>query len=194
MANADVISAVSSTLQARLTAALAPLGTSTATAPVAQLHDLIDDPSTDPPTVTLFLYQVLEDASVRNRPATTRVVGGTLRTLKQPLGLCLQYMVTAWGGDRDTEHRMLGRVLRSLHDDAILDGLELRGVLAATPARLNVNLQPLELEDRARVWSAIRRTYRLSVNYEVRVVNVDAETETGGPPVRQREVAQGMLT
>jgi hypothetical protein len=100
-------------------------------------------------------------------------------------------MVTAWGGDRHTEQRMLGRVLQVLHDDAILDGLELSGVLAGTPAQLLVSLAALELEDRARVWSAIGQTYRLSVNYEVRVVNVDAEAETSTTPVRERRMASG---
>ena len=38
---------------------------------MAQLHDLVTDVPTDPPTVTLFLYQVLEDRTVRNRPKTT---------------------------------------------------------------------------------------------------------------------------
>lgn len=188
MANSDVISAVSGTLEARLTAGLTTLGPP---APTAQLHDLVTPVTSDPPTVTLFLYQIVEDLSVRNRAKTTRVVNGDLRVLKQPLGLCLHYMVTAWAGDRHTEHRLLGRVLQVLYDDAILDGLELFGVLAGAPAKLHVSLAPLDLEDRARVWSAIGQTYRLSVNYEVRVVNVDAGTEASASPVRERHIASG---
>jgi hypothetical protein len=188
MANSDVISAASETLEKRLTAGLSTLGPPP---PIARLHDLVTPVTSDPPTVTLFLYQIVEDPSVRNRVRTTRVANGDLRSLKQPLGLCLHYMVTAWGGDRHTEQRMLGRVLQILHDDAILDGLELSGVLAGTPAQLLVSLAALELEDRARVWSAIGQTYRLSVNYEVRVVNVDAETETSATPVRERHLASG---
>ena len=56
MANADVISAVSETLEARLTTGLSTLGNPP---PTAQLHDLVTDVPTDPPTVTLFLYQLL---------------------------------------------------------------------------------------------------------------------------------------
>jgi len=184
-----VISAVSETLEARLAAGLSTLG---APAPTAQLHNLVTPVTSDPPTVTLFLYEIVEDPSVRNRAKTTRVVNGDLRILKQPLGLCLHYMVTAWGGDRHTEQRMLGRVLQVLFDDAILDGLELSGVLARMPAQLHVSLAALQLEDRARVWSAIGQTYRLSVNYEVRVVNVNAETETSATPVRERHNALGV--
>ena len=93
---------------------------------------------------------------------------------KQPLGLCLHYMVTAWGGDRDTEQQILGRVMQVLYDDAIIDGPELAGALAGTPTELRVSLSPMQLEDRARVWWAIGQPYRLSVNYEVRVVDIDA--------------------
>jgi hypothetical protein len=188
VANADVISAVSATLEARLTAGLASLGLG---APTAQLHDLVTPVTSEPPTVTLFLYEIVEEPSIRNRARTSRVVNGDLRILKQPLGLCLHYMLTAWGGDRHTEQRMLGRVLQVLYDDAVLDGLELAGVLAGTPAQLHVSLAPLVLEDRARVWSAIGQTYRLSVNYEVRIVNVDAETETTATPVLERQIASG---
>jgi hypothetical protein len=188
VANSDVISAASLTLEARLTAALSVLAAPGAPAPTAKLHDLATSVTNDPPTVTLFLYQVLEDHSVRNRPKTTRIVNGTALVRKQPLGLCLHYMVSAWGGDRHTEQRMLGRVLQVLYDDAVLDGPELAGVLAGTTASLHVSLAALELEDRARVWSAIGQTYRLSVNYEVRVVDVEPETEEALTPVRERRL------
>jgi hypothetical protein len=139
----------------------------------------------------VFRDQVIEDRSVRNRAKTTRVVNGDIVVRKPPLGLCLHYMVSAWGGDRHTEQRMLGRVLQVLYDDAVLDGPELFGVLAGTAASLHVSLAPLDLEDRARVWWAIGQTYRLSVNYEVRVVNVDAETEVSSVPVRERHLGLG---
>jgi hypothetical protein len=190
VANADVISAVSETLEARLTAALSTLGNPP---PTAQLHDLVTDVPTDPPTITLFLYQVLEDHSVRNRPRPTRVVNGNVVTTRAPLGLALHYMISAWGGDRHTEQRMLGRVMQVLYDDAVLDGAELLGVLAGTPAILNVSLQPLNLDDRARVWWAIGQTYRLSVNYEVRVANLDAELEQSTAPVRERSIEAGVV-
>jgi hypothetical protein len=189
MANSDVISAVSATLEARLTAGLDSLGTP---APTAQLHDLVTAVPSEPPVVTLFLYEIAEDPSVQNRRETSRVVGGDLKILKQPLGLILRYMITAWGGDRHAEQRMLGRAMQVLYDDAVLDGFELTGVLAGSTDQLYITLAPLQLEDRARVWSAIGKTYRLSVNYEIRVVEVDAATETSTTPVKQRELATGV--
>ncbi|TML01398.1 MAG: DUF4255 domain-containing protein [Actinobacteria bacterium] len=134
-----------------------------------------------------------QDQSVRNRPRPTRVVNGNVVTTRAPLGLALHYMISAWGGDRHTEQRMLGRVMQVLYDDAVLDGAELLGVLAGTPAILNVSLQPLNLDDRARVWWAIGQTYRLSVNYEVRVANLDAEIEQSTLPVRERNIEAGVV-
>jgi hypothetical protein len=189
VANSDVISAVSETLEARLTAGLSTLGPP---APAAKLHDLVTAVTGDPPTVTLFLYQVVEDPTVRGRPKVQRIVNGNVMVSKPPLGLCLHYMVSAWAGDPQTEQRLLGRVLQVLYDDATLDGTDLTGVLAGTDAVLNVSLAPLVLEDRARVWSAIGQTYRLSINYEVRVVNIDPESELTLVPVTERHIDAGV--
>jgi Pvc16 N-terminal domain len=190
MATSDVLASVSETLQARLTAGLSSLGPPT---PVAVLHDLSSTPPTDPPRVTLFLYDIVEEPTVRNRAKTTEVVGNELRVRKQPLGLCLHYMMTAWGGDRSTEQRMLGRVLQMLYDDAILDGPELAGVLSGTESELRVSLSTMRIDDRARVWWAINQPYRLSVNYEVRVVDIDPTVEQASAPVHVRDVAPGVL-
>jgi hypothetical protein len=51
---------------------------------------------------------------------------------------------------------------------------------------LKVTLSPLTLEERARVWYAIEKPYRLSITYEVRVVNLDSTLVESIVPVRQR--------
>jgi uncharacterized protein DUF4255 len=190
LANPDVIAAVSETLVARLTNELQSIGPP---APIVELHDLVGNIPNDPPRVTLFLYDIVEEPTTRNRSKTKRVVGGDVRIQKQPLGLRLHYMVTAWGGDRLTEQRILGQVLQVLYDDAILDGTELRGSLAGTPTGLRVSLAPLHLEDRSRIWFAIGKNYRLSINYEVRLVDIDAVTELVAAPVRERQLDAGVV-
>src|SRR5260370_33043714 len=62
----SVIADVSSTLQALLTSAFAPLDP--AAPPVAQISDLQGNISTDPARVTIFLFEAVEDPSARNRP------------------------------------------------------------------------------------------------------------------------------
>jgi hypothetical protein len=192
VANSNVVASVSRTLVTRLTQGLSTLGPPQGPPPIAVLHDLADLPPNDPPRVTLFLYDVVEDASVRNRAKSTELVGGQLQVRKQPLGLCLFYMVTAWGGDRDSEQLMLGRAMQVLYDDAILDGPQLRGVLSGTPSELRVSLASMRLDDRARIWWAINHSYRLSINYEVRVVDIDPIGQVGSAPVRAREISTGV--
>jgi hypothetical protein len=188
VASSDVLAAVSTTLVDRLTAGVSDLG---AVPPRVELDDLSDLPASDPPLVTLFLYDVVEEPTLRNRGKTIDVVGGQVVERKQPLSLCLHYMVTAWAGDRATEQALLGRVLQLMYDDAVVDGPELRGELAGTDHELRVSLCPMRLEDRARVWWAINLPYRLSVNYEVRVVEIDPTHSQTGSPVQRRDLVTG---
>jgi hypothetical protein len=185
VASSDVVASVSRTLITRLNTGLSMLGPPV---PIAVLDDLTARPPGVPPRVTLFLYDIVEDATSRNRGKSTDLVAGQLLTRKQPLALCLHYMMTAWGGDRDTEQLILGRVMQLLYDDAIIDGPELVGVLAGTATELRVSLSTMRLDDRARIWWAINQPYRLSVNYEVRVVDIDAEEQTSFEPVRARDL------
>jgi len=47
-------------------------------------------------------------------------------------------------------------------------------------------MSPLSLEERTRVWHAVQKPYRLSVSYEVRVVNLDSEIDASFKPVGRR--------
>ncbi len=189
MASSDVLAAVSTTLVDRLSAGVSDLG---AVPPRVELDDLSSTPANDPPLVTLFLYDLVEEAALRNRGKTIEVVAGRVVERKQPLSLCLHYMVTAWAGDRATEQALLGRVMQLMYDDAIIDGPELRGELAGTDHELRISLCPMRLEDRARVWWAINLPYRLSVNYEVRVVEIDPTTSQTAAPVQGRDLVAGV--
>ena len=185
MANYEAIGDVSRTLEAFLTTQLGALPGP----PVAQLHDLAAPPSSSPPVLTVFLYDVVEDGSARNRaPGRTPVqVAGHQRVtvVKPPLALILRYMLTAWAADRVSEHRMIGRAIQSFHDHPTLSGPQLVGTLAATDDALRLTLAPISLHERAVVWDAINQPYRLSVNYEIRVVRIDAELAADVPGVRE---------
>jgi hypothetical protein len=104
------------------------------------------------------------------------------------MALLLRYLLTPWGGDRLTEHRMLGRVMQVLYDNAILSGPALRGNLEGTDQALKITLSPLTLDERSRVWFAVQRPYRLSASYEVRVVKLDSETVAQFTPVNRRSL------
>jgi Pvc16 N-terminal domain len=182
--DSGVIADVSLTLQTVLTDAFSTL--LPAPPPVAEVHDLQGTISTTPARMTIFLFEVIEDFSLRNRPQVRQVTPPNLTMQKPPMALVLKFLLTPWSGDRITDHRMLGRALQVLYDDAILSGPQLQGGLVGSGEALKVTLAPLTLEERTRVWHAVQRPYRLSLNYEVRVINLDAVRQETRVPVRTR--------
>jgi hypothetical protein len=177
----EVIGDVSQTLQNVLEAGLQAVDSQWH----AELHDLVATPAATPPKLTIFLYDVVEDASARNRPPDRKPGLPSYTIKKPPLALALRYMLTAWAGDRLTEHRIIGRAIQVLYDRAILSGSTLGGAFANSNESLKLTLAPIGLEQRAQVWQAIQKTYHLSVNYEVRVVHLDPEGELHTPTVQQ---------
>lgn len=180
MLDFSVIADVSETLRLALADVLNPLGGT------AEIHDLQGNISVAPARVTLFLFEISEDPSARNRPARREVSPPNLVIHKPAMALAVRYLVTPWSGDRPTDHRILGRVMQFLYDNAILSGPALQGGLAGTDQALKITLVPLTLEERTRVWHSVQRAYRLSVIYEVRVVNLVSEQADTVRPVARR--------
>lgn len=185
MGDFGVIADVSSIIERELTEALKPLGTPP---PIAVLHDLSEKVPTSPAKLTVFLYEVAEDPTSRNRPPVRSLPPGPLTTRKPPMALLLRYLITPWAGDQVTQHRMLGRALQLFYDDAIFDGAKLSGSLAASTDSLHITLTSLTLDQKSWVWYAIQQPYRVSLNYEVRVVNLEAIEELDIRPVQNRVI------
>ncbi|MGI9304072.1 MAG: DUF4255 domain-containing protein [Gammaproteobacteria bacterium] len=190
MPDSSVISDVSATLQAVLTDAFSTL--LPAPSPVAEVHDLQGAISTSPARMTLFLFNLIEDGSLRNQPRTRGTAPPNLTATRSPVPLILRYLLTPWSGDRLTDHRIMGRALQALHDGAILSGPQLQGGLAGTSEAIKLKLAPLTLEEQTRVWHAVQRPYRLSVTYDVRVINIDSGDVAVRPPVRSRVLDYAM--
>jgi hypothetical protein len=185
VADSDVIGDVSSVLEQLLTDAMSTL--TPPPQPIARVHDLAGTIPTAPPLLTLFLYEICEDPPLRNRPEVREPdATGGYQVRKPPMALALRYLVSAWAGDRMTEQRMLGRVLQVLYDQSTLSGAMLTGSLAGSADDLHVTLAALTLEEKSRVWYSIQKSYRLSLNYEVRVANLDPEAVRRARPVTQR--------
>jgi hypothetical protein len=186
MGDFGVIADVSTIIVETLTRALR--GLSPPSSPIAELHDLSEPVTVDVPKLTVFLYEVAEDPTSRNRPPVRTQPPDPLVTRKPPMALLLRYLITPWGGDQVTQHRMLGRALQTFYDDAILDGTQLTGSLAASTDSLHVTLTSLTLDQKSWVWYAIQKPYRISLNYEVRVVNLDAVEAVPVRPVQNRVI------
>ncbi|WP_255345511.1 DUF4255 domain-containing protein [Streptomyces chartreusis] len=164
-------------------------------APVVELVDLVAGQSGGGQVgLQLFLYEVTEDPSARNRgPRQTLVedpVTGAVHqeTRRADMALLLRYLLIPVGGGPAAQQHVLGRAMRALYDDAILRAA---GMSFQAGESLKLRLAPLTLDERAKVWWAISQPYRLSLNYEVRVVNLASRDMSAGAPVSEAAVGLG---
>jgi hypothetical protein len=148
--------------------------------------------------INLFLYQVLPNAAWRNMDIPQRVKSG--ETGIPPLALNLYYMLTAYSQDDNVDppatstlsHRLLGRAMSALYDNAVLFPEDIARVLPRSELqnqveRVRITLQPLSVEEIFRLWSGFQSQYRISVAYEVSVVLIDSTQPTKTPlPVLTR--------
>jgi hypothetical protein len=175
----NVVDEVSRSLVSVLQAELTGVGATVET-------DDLQSPASGSLRLTIFLFEAGEDPSARNRPRVREAAAPDIRIAKPPMALLLRYLITPWGGTESARHVILGRAMQVLYDRPILSGAQLVGSLATEDQALKVTLAPLSLEERTRVWHAVQKPYRLSVSYEVRVVNLDTEVFERSRPVRQR--------
>src|SRR6266536_3505971 len=186
MGDFGVVADVSSIIRDRLNSAL--VGLTPPPSPVAELNDLSEPVQVTGPKLTIFLYEIAEDPTSRNRPPVRSLPPNPPTTRKPPMALLLRYLITPWGADPETQHRMIGKALQVFYDDAIWQGEELSGSLAGTTDALQFTLTPLTLDQKSWIWYAIQKPYRLSLNYEVRVVNLDSLDVREQKLVRSRTI------
>lgn len=162
------------------------------------IHNLQTLPQ--PPALTLFLFDIIEDPSARNRARVRETLPDRVRIRKPKITLLLRYMITAWVADLNefpfpyTDQLILGRVTLTLYEKPIIAGPDLFGAsLAGGTEVIKVTMVPLMLEERTRVWEALQKPYRLSLVYEVRVINIDTAASQVSWPVRSRQLDHGDL-
>jgi hypothetical protein len=146
---------------------------------------LKDSDETTQNCLSIYLYRVVENGDMKNRPLELREKN---RLEYPPLSLNLFYLITPLTTGIATDHLLLGRTMQVLYDNAILQGSNLEGVLADTTEELRVILNPISIEDITRIWSGFMRPYRLSVSYEVKVVYIDSERQKGTEQIRRKQL------
>jgi hypothetical protein len=129
--------------------------------------------------VTLFMYRVTVNASLRNRAPRTTVDG---RRYRPALPLDVYYLMTPWAETPILQQRLLGWAMRTLEDHAILSSglLNHAGPEHDTfgPSEaVELIHEPLSVIDLATVWEAIRASWQLSVAYVARPVSLDSDVE-----------------
>jgi len=146
------------------------------------------------PLLNLFLYRVTENGFLKNQEIPGHGQPGNGYG-HPPLSLNLHYLLTAYGalGDPDVDaanplderiaHFLLGSAMQVLHDMPIIvkgatqsTGQQiLHASLRSEFEQIKLTLEPLTLEDVAKVWTALNRPYRLSAAYEVSVVQIESD-------------------
>lgn len=143
--------------------------------------------------LTLYLYSVSENGDLRNAPDRRE---GPTTVRPAPLALDLRYLLTAHpsttGNDvteqsRD-QHRVLGRAMQILAENAVLSGAELTGDLSPEET-IRISVLPTATDEVLNVWNTFDDTpYQPSVAYLVTPVLIDAgETEEVHPVVETEE-------
>ena len=150
--------------------------------------------------VNLYLYRVLENPFSRNQP--WRGDRATPPSNQPALGLQLSYLLTPLGTRPDDAsfelgddaHTMLGVAMTALHENPILNDIHIPAVspspgfdsdtvlpdfLLNSYEQIKVTLLSTNLEELSKIWATINQPYRLSVAYEVSLVEL---TPTPPPP------------
>jgi hypothetical protein len=146
-------------------------------------------PGEDPPTgsgVNLYMYRTNESPYLKNVDWPGDRSGAPSRP-EPALSLELFYLLTPFAARpqpndvEDAAHRMLGQAMLVLHEHPILNRVHLPGFDAnvALPDFLlnsyediRIRLHPVSMDELSKIWSTIGKPYRLSVAYEVTLVQL----------------------
>jgi hypothetical protein len=144
--------------------------------------------------VNLYLYRVMESPFTKNQPWP-----GDKKTPPSDspaLGLELYYLLTPFAPAPDPSatigddaHTMLGAAMLALHQYPVLNDVHIKGFDADTSLpqsilnsfeQIKIRLAITSLEELSKIWATINQPYRLSVAYEVSLVEL---TPALPPPV-----------
>ena len=130
--------------------------------------------------LSIWLYQVTENEYEKNQPIS-RANGNT--SVFPPLALNLFYLVTPFTPSGESDQLVLGRLMQTLYDNAIL---LVRNQADGDFEELRIVLCRLTLEELTRIWEALREPYRLSVCYQIRVSHIASLRQAGRARVFDR--------
>ena len=144
--------------------------------------------------VNLYLYRVMESPFTKNQPWPGDKI--TPGSNLPALGLELSYLLTPFAPAPDPSatagddaHTILGAAMLAFHQYPVLNDVHINGFDADTALpqsilnsfeQVKIRLAVTSLEELSKIWATINQPYRLSVAYEVSLVEL---TPTLPPPV-----------
>lgn len=136
---------------------------------------------------SLFLWRV-SISSARRNLAPRRLPDG--RVFRPSLPIDLNYLVTPWAGDLESQQRMLGWLIRVLEDVTTLPAAMLNYNLAETDTfadteSVEMVADPLAMADLFNMWDKLKHNMQTSMTYQVRNVLIDSQQLLQEYPVVQ---------
>ncbi|HEV2708104.1 MAG TPA: Pvc16 family protein [Pyrinomonadaceae bacterium] len=154
--------------------------------------------------VNLFLYHVETNPFFNNmdwRGDKTNPQGSK----RPPVALSLHYLLTAYAKKGDstaqddiTAHQLLGNAMAILHEYPILNDVhdsdfdanedaQFAPELRNSFEKVKITQAPTTVEEFSKIWTGLSKAYRLSVVYDVSLVQIApiAPTELPAPPVQE---------
>ena len=141
------------------------------------------------PTLNLYLYDLRENTELRrNEWVVERDEKGQATKHQPPKRIDATYLVTAWAGAIEDEHRLLWRALAVLMRHPNLPQELLQGELAEVKEPLQAQLLPAEeIPNPSDMWSALNNELRAGIHYRV-TLPLDVARRFVGPIVFTKEV------
>jgi hypothetical protein len=145
--------------------------------PVVPVTVLAPDESGGNRRINLFLYKVQENSTLKNMDWQVKN-GDPGRIVPPPLSLNLFYLMTAYAANdpqkgNSAAHEILGEAMRVFYENAIVSQNYLVPGLKDAREQIKIVLNGMNLEELSMVWSTFTHPFRLSVLYEISVVQLE---------------------
>lgn len=132
--------------------------------------------------INLFLYKVQENAALKNMDWQVKR-GEPTQLVPPPLSLNLFYLITPYAAnDAQTgnaaAHEFLGEAMRVFYENPIVPQVYLAAGLQDAREQIKIIQNTLDIEELSQVWGTFTQPFRLSVLYEISVVQLDMLTES----------------
>ena len=141
------------------------------------------------PTVNLYLYDIVQNTELRrNDWVVERDDDGKAAKFKPPNRINVTYLVTAWAGQVEDEHRLVWRTLSVLLRHPELPEDMLQGALrdAYEPIQAQV-LATDDIPNPADLWNVLDNEFRPALHYRV-ILPLDVSRRFVGPMVFTKQV------
>ena len=146
--------------------------------------------------VSLYLYRIAVNGTIRNRPPVTGPDG---RRRRPPIPLDLHYVLSVWARSAVKQQRLLGWTIRMFEDVPILPTGLLNNYgpepeIFQPGETVEIILESLTLQDFNNLWSATKTALPVSVGYVARMVGISSELPlTEAAEVQTRDFKTGAL-